>query len=269
MILVCGTKRSGTSMWMGALEAAGLAVVGSRFPRNWDRTALREANSEGFWESTLRDGISWHTNPNPETGEYMHPSEVQHHVVKVFLPGLTRTDLAYLDRVVVTVRDWRSYAMSVARLHALERRVAGDETAEAAVVPTFAHALEWWLENFLGLRDILLRGYPAHVLSYEALVQEPTKNLADTLEWLDAGPLDAAAAVATIDPSLQTAELAPTPADMPPEHVEAFDLLYQRIHRGQDFDEAFLERLNTTHAALAPLLHEHLRHATASRAQTP
>ena len=35
MIIVTGTKRSGTSMWMQILAAAGLPVFGEAFPRSW------------------------------------------------------------------------------------------------------------------------------------------------------------------------------------------------------------------------------------------
>ncbi len=267
MILVAGTKRSGTSMWMGALHAAGLPIVGQKFPKQWSENAIAEANPAGFWESNLRDGIWWQTNPDPRTGEYIHPNQVDTHAVKVFLPGLMRTDLAYIRRALITVREWRSYASSAARLHALGRKAAGDETAEAAAVPTFAHALEWWLENFVGLRDIITRRYPAHVISYASVLADPDGTIRDTLDWLDAGSLDADAAIATIEPALQTQEVAPTPGDMPAEHVEIFDAFYQRIHQGVPFDEAFVDRLNATHESLAPLLHEHLRHASAARAR--
>ena len=35
MLFVTGTKRSGTSMWMQVLRAAGLPVIGTEFPRDW------------------------------------------------------------------------------------------------------------------------------------------------------------------------------------------------------------------------------------------
>jgi len=35
VIVVTGTKRSGTSMWMQVLGAAGLPVVGDAFPADW------------------------------------------------------------------------------------------------------------------------------------------------------------------------------------------------------------------------------------------
>ena len=108
MFLVTGAKRSGTSMWMQILTAAGLPAVGEAFPKSWGDGPLREANPRGFFESTLRDGIAWHTNPDPRTGFYLHPDAARGHCVKVFLPGLARTDLAFVEGALLTVRDWRT-----------------------------------------------------------------------------------------------------------------------------------------------------------------
>ena len=55
MIIVTGTKRSGTSMWMQILKAAGFAIVGEACPRDWAST-IREGNPLGFYESPLRRG---------------------------------------------------------------------------------------------------------------------------------------------------------------------------------------------------------------------
>ena len=72
MIIVTGTKRSGTSMWMQVMVAAGLPVIGEKFPRDWGEV-FREANPGGFYESELMTGIYWETNPHPQTGAYLFP----------------------------------------------------------------------------------------------------------------------------------------------------------------------------------------------------
>ena len=106
MIIVTGTKRSGTSMWMQILRDGGIELIGEAFPKKWDQT-IREANPHGFYESPLRRGINFTTNPHPQTGAYLAPEPTRNHAVKVFAPGLVRSDLAYIDRVVVTMRPWR------------------------------------------------------------------------------------------------------------------------------------------------------------------
>ena len=118
MIIVTGTKRSGTSLWMHLLVAAGLPHVGDRFPGGWGEL-LRDANPDGFFESELVAGINYRTNPHPMTGAYLHPDATRQHAVKVFIPGLVRSDVAFLDRCIATVRDWRSYVTSMRRMQAL------------------------------------------------------------------------------------------------------------------------------------------------------
>ncbi|MCA9638710.1 MAG: hypothetical protein KC420_21925, partial [Myxococcales bacterium] len=119
MILVTGSKRSGTSMWMQILAAAGLPVIGERFPASWE-ALIGDQNPDGFYESQLSAGIYHRTNPHPLTGAYLFPEQTRRHAVKVFVPGLVRTDLAFIGPVIGTMRSWREYGPSLARLHALE-----------------------------------------------------------------------------------------------------------------------------------------------------
>src|SRR5688572_15197157 len=120
MIIVTGTQRSGTSMWMQALIAAGLPAIGDRFPAGWgDR--LKAANPNGFFESELLAGINFQTNPHPLTGAYLRPEATRRHAVKVFVPGLVRTDVAFIDRCIATVRAWPAYVVSARRLRAMAR----------------------------------------------------------------------------------------------------------------------------------------------------
>src|SRR5688500_18403904 len=112
MIIVTGTKRSGTSMWMQILRAAGFPTLGEAFPRDWART-IRQANPEGFYESPLRTGIYYATNPNPRTGAYLFPQSTRRTAVKVFVPGLVRSDMAFVDRVIATMRNPREYVHSL------------------------------------------------------------------------------------------------------------------------------------------------------------
>ena len=119
MILVTGMKRSGTSMWMQVLEAAGYKWIGQHYLGAWEKS-IQAANPRGFYESRLRQGIFFATNPDPATGAFLPPDATRRHVVKVFIPGLIRTDLAYLDRALATLRPWREQVVSLRRLYAME-----------------------------------------------------------------------------------------------------------------------------------------------------
>ncbi|MEM7158975.1 MAG: hypothetical protein AAF799_39420 [Myxococcota bacterium] len=240
MIIVTGTARSGTSMWMQILIAAGYPPIGEQFPRDWG-TSLHEANRGGFWESTLREGINFQTNPNPETGTYIRPDQVTTHAVKVFIRGLVRSDLAYLGRVVATARHWRGHSASMRRLWALEDEVPGRRAP-----PRLDPALLWFAQNFSLLGDMALRGYPVRLCAYEDVIARPRETLAPILEWLGGGDLDAAVdAVGDRAPSEPDDESAH-------EHQDAFDILYQALRSARPPGAADREHLASAYAAIMP-----------------
>ena len=250
MIIVTGTKRSGTSMWMQILIAAGLPAFGDAFPRKWGDT-IRDANPEGFYESILRRGIYWATNPHPKSGAYFFPEQVDKHVVKVFIPGLVRTDRAYIGSVVATIRDWREYEASIERLNAME-----DDKAKRKPPRRMPPALEWWGENFMLLRDIATRRHRVHVQSYDGLLADPPGVIAKVVDWLGVG--DAEAAAAAVKPELRT-QSRPESTTREPEIAAVFDELYDTVHRGQPMSTGFLNELNATNTKLAPRIAEHQR----------
>ena len=173
MVIVTGTKRSGTSMWMQILKAAGLPMVGSAFPGKWGDT-IREANPNGFYESKFRRGIYYGTNPDPVSGLYLPARATPNHAVKIFIPGVVRTERAYLRRVVVTVRHWREYVSSLTRLYEMEQQSLKEKNPDHVPMRTMNPLLEWWLENFMLLRDVATRRYPIHMISYDAVVSDPS-----------------------------------------------------------------------------------------------
>lgn len=247
MILVSGTKRSGTSMWMQVLRAGGFPIIGEAFPRDWGRT-LRGANPGGFWESELRGGI-WHaTNPHPRTGAYLFPEQVRRHAVKVFIPGLVRSDRAYIDHVVATVRPWRAWVTSAARLTALEAAAMPHEGAGEA--PGIPPILEWWSENFMLVRDVATRRYPVHLVSYDAVIADPEAVIGDVFSFLGDGDVGAAAAVVRTD--AVASQNAPHTIDIDAADIDVFDELFERVHRGRAIDGPFIAALNETNGRLAP-----------------
>jgi hypothetical protein len=277
MIIVTGTKRSGTSMWMQILGAAGLPMFGEAFPRDWGRT-LRDANPEGFYESILRQGIYWRTNPHPRTGAYFFPEQVQRHAVKVFIPGLVRTDRAYIGRVIASVRPWREYCRSLRRLWTMEDAVLAERHPGRRPPPRVSPALEWWAENYMLIRDVATRRYPVHLQSYDGLLADPEGVLRRTFAWLGFG--DAAAAMAAVKPERRTqrakapqaapaSQAAPVPDSGPssdpedrelePAVIEVFDHLYHTVHAGEPVRPELLAALNATHVELAPRITEQQR----------
>ena len=263
MVIVTGTKRSGTSLWMQILIAAGIPHFGEAFPRDWEST-LKEANKEGFYESMLRAGIYYATNPHPKTGAYFFPEQVEGHCVKVFIPGLVRTDRAYIGRVIASVREWREHEASLQRLYAMEdaERAAavGSEGADASPPERMPPALEWWAENFALVRDISIRRYPVHAQSYDGLLRDPDRVIRETIGWLGRG--DASRALATPKPQHRHFQK-PESSSVPAEAIEVFDELYDTIDRQRELSHPFLLRLNDCNERLMPLLEQNTKRVMA------
>ncbi len=173
MILVSGTGRSGTSLWMQLLKAAGVTVVGEAFPRDWEQR-LGQANPYGFYESTLIHGINFTTNPDPRTKAKLEPDAPV--AVKVFSWGIRRTERAYLDKVLVSVRHWRGFCESFARLDLLDRGPAAPPVPDPA--------LFWFREHIALARDAHNRGYSVRFVPFEPLRSHPESALPTVLEWL-------------------------------------------------------------------------------------
>lgn len=255
MIIVTGTNRSGTSMWMQVLAAAGVPVIGERFPRGWG-DLLESANPDGYFESELIAGINFQTNPHPLTGDYLAPAPTRSHAVKVLIPGLVRTDVAFIDRCLATVRDWRGYAGSVARVQALEgaaRPGLGDE-----LLPP---ALHWWCCNYGLVRDLAIRGYAAHVLTYDGLLRDPERHVTEVLGWLGHGDPCEAARVVRPPTSAGRAAYSRSDAELSDgleaRHLEVFDELYATIDAERPLSAGLVDLLNRTDLALRPRVLEH------------
>ena len=264
MIIVTGTKRSGTSMWMQLLKAAGFPPIGNAFPRNWEST-IKDANVAGFYESDLRGGIFYATNPHPKHGVYLFPEATRRHAVKVFVPGLIKTDRAFIDKVVATVRPWRQYVRSVNRLYEMEREAkkskvekAPYDIPEAVAMPPL---IEWWVENFSLVSDIVTRRYPFYMVAYESVLDDPDKTLRDVFRWLGEG--DVEASIAHVDPALRTqseeADDQTEISDLEPEVTEVFDELYELVRTQAPLQQAFVDRLNETNRLLGPRIEAAVR----------
>jgi hypothetical protein len=260
MILVTGTKRSGTSMWMHVLVEAGLPWIGERFPAGWAQL-LREANPDGFFESELMAGINFQTNPHPLSGAYLAPHQTRHHAVKVFIPGLVRTDVAFIDRCVATIRGWRDYVASTRKVLAMQVDESGAQ-AQGSVLPP---ALEWWCSNFSLIRDLAIRGYPIHVVSYDGFLRDPERVATEVLDWIGHGDAKRAASVVrpqrpTDAPSVSDDELAEGIAGR---HLEVFDELYETIDAERPLTSSFIDELNRVDEQLRPTVLEYQANADA------
>ena len=256
MLIVTGTKRSGTSLWMQILIAAGFPAFGEAFPGEWRRT-LGAANEDGFYESILREGIYYATNPHPKTGDYFFPEQVEWHCVKVFIPGLVRSDRAFIGRVVATVRNWREHEASMHRLRRIELEAWQKQHPDAELPeppPTLPPPLEWWTENFALIRDISIRRHPVHVQSYDGLLSDPERVVGGVLGWIGRG--DVRAACEQVRPARRHFTK-PESDSIPADIATKFDELYAAIDSGEPLPPSLLADMNATNERLRPLYEAH------------
>ena len=263
MLIVTGTKRSGTSLWMQILIEAGFPYIGTPYMADWENT-IKAANPNGFFESPLRKGIFYATNPDPKTGVYLKPGEFRRHAVKVFIPGLIRTDLAYIDRVVATIRPWREYVHSIRRLHSIEDdHFAGissnnDDSITPLLRAQFKRTpihpvLEWWSENFSLIHNYAVRGYAFNLVSYSKLLESPEEIIPPVIRW--AGGENVDAAVAVVNPKMRTqAHPEVSDIDLPADIVDTFDEFHSYFYEQRPLTGTFLNRLNEVDAALKPII---------------
>jgi hypothetical protein len=227
-------------MWMQALGAAGLAVLGEKFPQGWRN--FEAANPRGYFECVFTEGIHSRTNTARLTAE-----QTQKTAVKVFLRGLPLSQLAFLDSVLVTVRHPSAYAASLQRA----TTIFGKDPSPWPHEPY----LKWWLEHWMVLEDVLLRGYRCRFVSYEATIEHPERVVPEVLAWMRVS-CDQAAAIASVEASLCTRSAEPA-AELPSAWVPAFDDLYGRILRGAPLDGTFLSRWRSFHLDLTELARSH------------
>ncbi len=249
MILVTGTKRSGTSMWMQILKAAGLPIIGEAFSSVWG-DSIRDANPEGFYESVFRQGIFFATNPDPRTGRFLHPTQAKAMVCKVFIPGLVRTDYAYIGRVVATMRHHKDYHHSLQRLYAMEDTWLGSqENGEARLARArdlrskLPPEVEWWFENYDLIRDVAVRRYPINLCTYDRLLTDPQAMITKVLGWIGAG--DVNAACEAVKPSLKHHTRPPIDdCALTPAQEQVCEDLFAAIHETSTLTNSLLARLN-------------------------
>ena len=268
MIFVTGTKRSGTSMWMQILIEAGYPYIGEAYPKNW-KDSIKDANTEGFYESPLRRGIYHATNPNPKTGVYLFPQKTQKHAIKVFIPGLIRSDMAFIDRVVGTIRPWREYCTSLSRLYAMEDEYfSRQEKRESHPLHplemtrlkrgSLHPALEWWRENYDLIRNFATRRFAFNLVSYQKLLASPEQVIPPVLQWCGGGNIEKA--VAVVKPKLNT-QIQTQISDSPltAEQEMLFDELHDYFYRQEPLEGRFIQKLNELDKVLAPLIKEQRR----------
>ncbi len=246
MIIVTGTRRSGTSLWMQILRYIGYRIVGEKFPANWEEI-MKKANPKGFFESKLIKGINYHSNPDPQTGAWLSPAEVENIAVKIFAEGIIKTDFAYINKVIVTMRNWQDCESSTSRFKQLKNDSFGDVGTDVnhKMNRSLPAGYNWWKSNFSVLRDIQVRRYPATIISYDTLLEQPENTIASILGWLGTDDTNLQQAVSAVDRSLQTQKNSQL-INVNHDYSEIFDELFDTLTRNIKITKPFFDKLVET-----------------------
>ncbi len=247
MIIVTGNRRSGTSLWMQILEAGGFKIFGDKFPAHWKQ--IEEANMKGFYESQLVQGINYLTNPSPESGHWFSPTQVKDYGVKVFADGLIKTDFAYIDKVIATIRNWQESESSQQRLdQIIENKILptnkGNSNAPKLLLPV---GYNWWNANFELLKDMMTRRYPCAMFSYDALLKNPEFVISNVFKWLGSGNVEQA--VSVVEASLRTQKQITVP-HISHNYAEIFDELYHKLDKNEQITPIFYKKLVETNTKI-------------------
>ena len=229
---------------MQILEKGGIRILGEKFPADW-KDRMEEANPNGYYESTLVQGINYHTNPDPRSGAWIPPQESKDIGVKIFADGLVKTDYSYITKVIFSIRQWQECETSQKRMDEIKvgRPESGGVDPNANIAARLPPGFTWWKANFSLVRDMQTRRYPSAVFSYAALLNDPEKIISATFEWLGNG--NASAAVNAVERSLQTQKDASLP-EVGHDYGGMFDELYDVLHENKPISPAFYKKLAET-----------------------
>ncbi|MFK8003980.1 MAG: hypothetical protein AB8H86_30730 [Polyangiales bacterium] len=207
MIALASAERADSLAVAFALDASGLSVLGDK---PLSSLAVLHESPSSWWVDPLNEGVFFETNPHRPSGRYLHPEPTASSVVVMTPEGVPLSDPAYLDRVVVVVRPWRS-----------------------AKEP-----LEWLSALYDQLADSSLRRYPTWIRVAETLQHESQRAAADFVSFLGNG-----VEVAHVEAAFAGLQVLPRLHD---DHIHAavFDELYDVLRDGTELSDALVEGVN-------------------------
>lgn len=124
MIAVSGPDKRDAVAMTFALHTSGLSILGSEPAPSLDAAESVDPTSEHsrYYQDPLYDGVFFETNPHGR--RYLMPAATSRLGVLMSPEGVTRSDPAYLDQVLVVVRSWRSHAEPMRWLAAIYEQLA-------------------------------------------------------------------------------------------------------------------------------------------------
>ncbi len=136
------------------------------------------------------------------------------------------------------------------------KRAKRNNDTEALPDPVYmSPVIEWWIENFSLVSDIVTRRYPFYMVAYDSVLADPDKTVRDVFQWLGDG--DVEEAIEHVEPALRTQDEDPDDdttlddVDLEPGLIEVFDALYEVVRTQEPLQQSFVDRLNETNEKLS------------------
>jgi hypothetical protein len=221
MIIVTGTKRSGTSLMMQLLEKAGNPILGEKFPESW-MAENKFKNPEGFYEDMSLVG----NGANNASTTYT-PDQLKYHGVKIFPEGLISSDIGYIDKVIYMVRDWKEQVESWKQLSSVNYRGKRKQW--------YPDGYEWFYLNNKVLNDYYKRKYSLLVVSHKDLLNSPENVCNNIRGFLGYGRWDIAAK--QVKKKLHTVKKDEVKVNVDKMTESFFDSFYQGVSSGEITEE--------------------------------
>ena len=129
-----------------------------------------------------------------------------------------------------------------------------------------APVIEWWVQNFSLISDIVTRRYPFYMVAYDSVLAEPDETLAAVFNWLGDG--DVEAACKAVAPSLRTQDDVSDESsqegdfELEGDVIETFDTFYEIVLQRRPLEQAFVDRLNATNQQLEQPIAQEIKRVT-------
>lgn len=253
MIIVTGAKRSGTSMMMQMAEEAGFHCQGEKYPKAWaDRGAkVQDYNPDGFYEVL---GI---VDNGANNLNMMHPPKsVEHDFIKIFSSGLPRTDGAYLEKVVLCIRDWRDQVRSWKALKAANTLLKPKKEVKVSDINEhknkYPDGYEWFYDYYQIVKDLVKRRYPLVVVDHDDLIDNTKKEVESLKAFFRVGRWDLAGKKVRKDLREKLDGIDLVVSD---ELSAMLDSIYEGIKSGQ-INQQLLNQMDAVEKIMAPKVNE-------------
>ena len=175
---------------MSMMNEAGFPVLGSKFPLNWEEKRTEKnkdlefpqnPSETGFWEdmNIVDNGCNNVTmNINPEN--------LKDHAAKIFFSGMIKTDLAYIDKVILCIRDCKSYTSSWEKVLSFNLKENNKKTEKYP----YPIGTEFVCKYSILLKDYVKRKYKMIVIDYDQMLNDPEKICTNLKSFIGSGRFD-------------------------------------------------------------------------------